>query len=248
MKKQTLKISILPSLLAGDFGNLEASARKAETAGGDALHLDIMDGVFVPNISMGPEVVRMARRVVKIPLSVHLMIIRPDLYIERFREAGADTIQIHIEAKCDIRKTLRHIRKMGAHPGIVLNPETPYQSILRHIGEVDEILCMTVHPGFGGQKFINGVLAKIRALRRYCLPKRMNINIAVDGGIDLNNVAFVSSAGANFIIAGSSLYRAGDMAGDLRIMRKKAEEAFKGRSQESGVRSQESGVRSQESE
>lgn len=222
MKGTSLRVQIMPSLLAGDYGNLEASARKAAAAGGDALHLDIMDGVFVPNISFGPDVVKMARRAVKIPLNVHLMMVRPDLYVKTFIEAGADTLLIQIESAGDISGTLRRIRELGIAPGIVLNPETPYEAILPHLDEVDEILCMTVHPGFGGQSFMPEVLPKIKALRKLTGTK----NIAVDGGIDLKTVALVAEAGANAIIAGNSLFKAKDMAADLRRMRQKAETAL----------------------
>jgi len=232
MNKCVPKIIIMPSLLAGDFGNLEASAKKAEAAGGDALHLDIMDGSFVPNISMGPDVVRMARRAVRIPLNVHLMMVRPDLYVQTFIEAGADTLLIQVESACDVSRTLRHIRKLGAKPGIVLNPETPAEAVASCLCEVDEVLCMTVHPGFGGQSFMPEVLPKIKALRKsiteLCRKQdvKKNINIAVDGGIDLKTVVLVAAAGANAIVAGSSLYKAKDMAADLRLMREKAEAAL----------------------
>jgi len=227
----------MPSLLAGDFGNLEASAKKAEAAGADALHLDIMDGSFVPNISMGPDVVRMARRVLRIPLNVHLMMVRPDLHVQTFIEAGADTLLIQIESACDISGTLRRIGELGVSAGIVLNPETPYEAILPYLDEVDEVLCMTVHPGFGGQSFMPEVLPKISALRKsiaeLCQKRggREIINIAVDGGIDLKTVVSVAEAGANSIVAGSSLYKAKDMAADLRLMREKAKAALEASSQ-----------------
>lgn len=237
MNKCVPRIIIMPSLLAGDFGNLASSARKAELSGADALHLDIMDGSFVPNISMGPDVVRMARRTVKIPLNVHLMMVRPDLYVKTFIDAGADTLLIQIESACDILKTLRNIRDLGTKPGIVLNPETPAEAIASCLNEVDEVLCMTVHPGFGGQSFMPEVLPKIRALRKSIAElsekqggKRI-INIAVDGGIDLKTVLLVAGAGANSIVAGSSLYKAKDMAVDLRLMREKAETSLKIRRQ-----------------
>jgi len=232
MSKCVPKIIIMPSLLAGDFGNLEASAKKAEAAGGDELHLDIMDGSFVPNISMGPDVVRMARRAVKIPLNVHLMMVRPDYHVKTFIDAGADTLLIQIESACDISKTLQHIRELGAKPGIVLNPETPCEAILLHLDEVDEVLCMTVHPGFGGQSFMPEVLPKIKALRKsiagLCQKRggKKIINIAVDGGIDLKTVVLAAEAGANSMVAGSSLYKAKDMSVDLRLMREKAEAAL----------------------
>ncbi len=223
---------MMPSLLAGDFGNLASSARKAELSGADALHLDIMDGVFVPNISMGPDVVSMARRTVKMPLNVHLMIIRPDLYVKSFVAAGADTLLIQVESSCDILKTLRHIRALGVKPGIVLNPETPLKAILPFLSEVDEVLCMTVHPGFGGQSFMPEVLPKIRALRKVIADLSLKRggrkikNIAVDGGINLETVVAAAGAGANAIVAGSALYKAKDMAADLRLMREKAQKAL----------------------
>lgn len=229
----TSGIYIWPSLLAGDFGRLEESALKAQAAGADALHLDIMDGHFVPNLSMGPDVVKMARRCLNIPLSVHLMLSRPDLFVEVFVKAGAKTLTIHVESECDVLETLRRIRTLGACPGVAINPETPFEAVLPFLAEADEVLCMTVHPGFGGQKFMASVLPKITAIRRAgrTQPKSGGAgkaipDITVDGGIDLSTVASVASAGANIMVAGSALFNSKDMALDLRQMRDKAGAVF----------------------
>lgn len=227
------KIYIWPSLLAGDFGKLEESALKAQAAGADALHLDIMDGHFVPNLSMGPDVVKMARRCLNIPLSVHLMLSRPDQFAEVFIKAGAARLTIHVESSCDVLGTLRRIRALGATPGVALNPETPFEAVQPFLGEVTEVLCMTVHPGFGGQKFMPEVLPKIAAIRRATGLRPGGerggegmLDITVDGGIDLNTVTRVAAAGANIMVAGSALFKSKTMAQDLRQMREKASAVF----------------------
>jgi len=222
-----MKIQILPSLLAADFGKLADEARRAEDAGGDALHLDIMDGVFVPNISMGPAVVEMARRTVKMPLSVHLMLIRPDQYLNNFIDAGANSLMIHIESQCNVPATLLRIRELGARPGITINPETSEKLILPVLSKVDEVLCMTVRPGYGGQAFMPEVLPKIRSLRKYADGQGLhNLDILVDGGIDRTTAPQCAAEGANMFVAGTALYDAAYMRSEIAFMREKTTAAL----------------------
>lgn len=226
-RKPTLEpaIKILPSLLAGDFGHLEDAALQAQAAGADALHLDIMDAHFVPNLSMGPDVVRMAKRVLKIPLNVHLMMTRPDMHADMFLEAGASALIIHAESSCDILPVLKSIRSQGRSPGVALNPETPPEAVYPFLEHLDIALCMTVHPGFGGQRFMLETLPKIEAIHHRLQsaglrgPDRV-VDIIVDGGIDLETAPAVAAAGANGLVAGSFLYRSADMAGAAEELRR----------------------------
>ncbi len=216
-EKMPPKIQILPSLLAADFGRVAEECRRAESAGADALHLDVMDGHFVRNISFGPEIVRVARRSCGLPLHVHLMLDRPDLYLTVYVDAGAATVLIHVEARCDVAAALNELRGLGVRAGLTLNPETPLELAEPHLeaGLVDEVLLMSVHPGFGGQSFIEAVLPKIAALRM----ARPSLAISVDGGIGEATGAACARAGANVLIAGTTLYGAPDMAAAVARLR-----------------------------
>ena len=211
-----LATAILPSLLAADFGRLADEILRAEASGAEALHLDIMDAHFVPNLSFGPDVVALARRVApRFFRNVHLMMTRPDLYLDAFASAGAQTIQIHVEADCDVHRELARIRAAGLRAGLVLNPETPVDRMLPYLGECDELLVMTVHPGYGGQKFIENCLPKIESLR----ARMPAVDIMVDGGVNGTTAVMAAKAGANMFVAGSHLFKQKDMAAGVREMR-----------------------------
>lgn len=211
-----MKLEILPSLLAADFGRLSEEILRAEASGADALHLDIMDPHFVPNLSFGPDVVALSRRTAPgFCRNVHLMMSRPDLYLEKFAAAGAQTIQIHVEADCDLHVELARIRALGVKPAIVLNPETPVERIAPYLGEVDEVLVMTVHPGYGGQKFIADCLPKVSWVRE----RYPSLDIMVDGGVNGDTAVDSVKAGANQLVAGSYLFRQSDMAAAVADMR-----------------------------
>ena len=224
-----MDIQILPSLLAADFGNLEAEARKAEELGGDQLHLDMMDGHFAPNLSMGPDVVMMAKRCINIPLNVHLMMTNPDQFVNQFADAGASTIHIHAESECNVPEVLEHMRELGVKPGITITPGTAAEMVFPVIGLVDEVMCMTVRPGYGGQSFMPEVLPKIRTIRNYANAQdKKNLDIMVDGGINIETAAKCADAGANFFVAGHFLFRSEDMGSQLTALRAAATTAFRG--------------------
>jgi len=211
-----MRTEILPSLLAADIGRLSEEIQRADASGAEALHIDIMDGHFVPNISFGPDVVRLAMRTApKFYRNVHLMLSRPDLYLEKFVASGAQTIQIHVEADCDLHAELKRIRAMGVKNAIVLNPETPVERLEPYLGEIDEALVMTVHPGYGGQTFIAACLPKVTWLRTRC----PTLDIMVDGGVNAETAVLAAKAGANQFVAGSYLFKQSDMRTAVAEMR-----------------------------
>lgn len=197
-------VRIAPSLLAADFTRLAEQVAEAESAGATLLHLDVMDGVFVPNISFGPPVIESIRKVTRLPLHTHLMITQPERFVAMFRQAGCDIVHVHEEATLHLHRTLQAVRDTGASPGVALNVHTPLDVLAWVRDELESLLVMTVNPGFGGQEFIPAMLPKIRAAREMLGP---GVDIAVDGGIDEETAPLVVEAGANVLIAGTSVFR-----------------------------------------
>jgi ribulose-phosphate 3-epimerase len=201
-------LRIAPSILAADFSKLGEEVKAVEAAGADLVHVDVMDGQFVPNITLGPAIVKALRRSTQLPLDLHLMIVDPDRFIEDFARAGADLINVHVEAVTDLKKTVAHIRSLGKKAAVAVRPATPVELVLPVLADLEMVLLMTVNPGFSGQKFMGEVVPKIRALRAEIERRGLDVDIQVDGGINPDTVATVVSAGANVLVAGYGVYRA----------------------------------------
>jgi ribulose-phosphate 3-epimerase len=225
MPNEKVPTKIAASILSADFSCLREEIEAVERAGVDLIHLDVMDGSFVPNISFGPLVVEAVNRLTRLPLIVHLMIQRPDLYAEVFVRSGADLIVIHYEAQASPEKTLKLIRNLNCQVGISVNPTTPVTILEPFYGRLDQILLMSVNPGFGGQKFIDSVFSKISKLRSSLEKQGMkNVEIAVDGGINPANARKVLESGAHILVAGAAIFRSGDYDRAVQLLRKGEEE------------------------
>ena len=220
------KIEIAPSILASNFAKLGDDVRAVEEGGADVIHVDVMDGHFVPNISIGVPVVASLHKATRLPLDVHLMIERPEEYIERFAKAGADRILIHQEVTVHLDRALTMIRESGAQAGAAINPATPVATLTDVFDKLDTVLVMSVNPGFGGQKFIPGAVEKIRQLNQWRARYNAGFRIEVDGGVDAENMAELARAGANTFVAGTSVFHTPDPAAAVRQLRKLATEAL----------------------
>lgn len=212
------KIKLAPSILAADFARLGEQVMAAERAGADRIHIDVMDGHFVPNISIGVPVVKSLRPVTRLPLETHLMIENPDRYLDAFAQAGSDSLLVHWEGNANLHRTIQHIKSLGKKSGVTINPATPAEAIGEILPAVDLVLVMTVNPGFGGQSFMHDVLPKIRQVREMIDRVNPDIELEIDGGVDPVTAPLGVKAGANVLVAGSSIF--GDKGGVSRGMEK----------------------------
>jgi ribulose-phosphate 3-epimerase len=208
LEDKAMNVKLAPSILAADFARLGEQVREAEQAGADRIHVDVMDGHFVPNISMGPVVVKALRPITRLPLEVHLMIEEPDRYLEAFAEAGADSMLVHVENAVNLHRTVQHVKHLGKRAGVVLNPATSPVAIAEILPDANLVLVMTVNPGFGGQKFIPNTLGKVRRIRQMIDQLKADIELEVDGGIDPETAPQVIEAGARVLVAGSAVFGA----------------------------------------
>jgi ribulose-phosphate 3-epimerase len=217
-----MTVRIAPSILAGDFARLADAVARVEAGGADFVHVDVMDGHFVPNITIGIPVVKALKRVAQVPLDVHLMITNPDQYLEDFVRAGADMLTVHIEVLPHLHRTLTRIRELGARAGAAINPSTPVDSIRDVARELDHLLVMSVNPGFSGQVFIPHSVQKVAAARELLARLRSRAVIEVDGGVDTTNAAALVEAGASILVAGAAVFGAADPAEATRALRRSA--------------------------
>jgi ribulose-phosphate 3-epimerase len=212
----TRSVKIAPSILAADFARLGEQVVEADKAGADRIHVDVMDGHFVPNLSMGPPIVRCLRPLTRLPLETHLMIAEPDRYLDAFAEAGSDSLLVHQEAGPNLHRTVQHIKALGKKAGVVINPATPAAMLEEILQDVDLVLVMTVNPGFGGQHFLHSTLAKIGRVRQTIERVNAQIELEVDGGVDAETAPHAVQAGANVLVAGSAIF--GDSRGVAAAM------------------------------
>ena len=218
-----MRVKIAPSILSADFGRLADEVRAIATA--DYVHVDVMDGHFVPNLTIGPVVVEAVKRATALPLDVHLMIEDAERWVAAYAKAGADVIGVHVEACPHLHRTLQQIRDLGKRASVVLNPATPIEAIEWVLDDVDQVLIMSVNPGFGGQQFIPSALRKIQQLRRMLDERGLAVDIEVDGGVKVDNVAAVCAAGANVIVSGSGVFGTKDYAATIAELRTRGDAA-----------------------
>ena len=215
----TQPILVAPSILSADFARLGEEVAAVESAGADWIHVDVMDGRFVPNLTIGPPVVKALRKVTKLPLDVHLMIVEPERYVDAFAEAGADTITIHVEACTHLHRTLCHIRSLGKRAGVTMNPSTSEESIRYVLEVVDQVLVMSVNPGFGGQSFIREQLTKVAAIRKMIDDRKLPIDLEIDGGITPDTAPDAIAAGARVLVAGNAVFNGKDYASAIAALK-----------------------------
>lgn len=217
-----MKVQIAPSILSADFSRLGPEIADVEAAGADLIHVDVMDGRFVPNITIGPLVVEAIRPVTALPLDVHLMIVEPDRYVEQFIKAGADIVSVHVEACTHLHRTIQQIKLLGARAGAVLNPGTSPSALEYVLEDLDMVLIMSVNPGFGGQEFIPSSIRKIRQVREMCRRQGLSVSVEVDGGVNSRTIHSVAQAGADICVAGSAVFGRDDYRDAIGKLKQKA--------------------------